>query len=568
MYTVDPLTRRASRVVEVTDRERAIAAWSQKGVGSERVLRHMAHLVAHTGAEPPGARGAYRDAVQPTDMEEISPTPERVATGRPQAGSGLRIRAARGTLVNAAFLLGVNTLNLVRGFLVAAFLTTAEYGVWGVVLVVLFTLVFLRQVGIGEKYIQQDEADQERAFRKAMTFELALAAVVLLAGVALVPALAAIFDEPAIIAPALVSLLVVPAQALQAPLWIFYRDMDFVRQRKLQILDPVTGFIIAVALLAAGWNYWALIVGVVAGAWVGALVSLRASPYRFRWTWDRATLRSYASFSWPLFFAGMSGIVVGQGLLIVGEAKLGLAGVGIIALASTISQYSDRADQAISQTIYPTICAVKDRADLLYEAFVKSNRLALMWGAPFGLGLAMFAEDLVRFGIGERWRPGIALMQAIGVSVAVHQIGFNWDAFYRARADTKPIAVAAAISIVAFLAIGLPLLAAEGLRGLALATLLVEVVNFTIRMVFLRRLFPDFRFLRHAARALLPSLPAVGLVALLRLTLGEESTLLAALAMFALYVVTTLVATALVERALLREMLAYLRRRPAAGATA
>ena len=504
--------------------------------------------------------------MRPTDTDtEPAADPGRA---RPQAGSGLRIRAARGTIVNAAFLLGVNTLNLLRGFLVAAFLTTSEYGVWGVVLVVLFTLMFLRQVGIGEKYIQQDEPDQELAFRKAMTFELALAGIVLVAGVALVPALAAIFGEPAIIAPALVSLLVVPAQALQAPLWIFYRDMDFVRQRKLQILDPLTGFVIAVALLVAGWNYWALIVGVVAGAWVGALVSLRASPYRFRWTWDRVTLRSYASFSWPLFFAGMSGIVVGQGLLIVGEAELGLAGVGIIALASTISQYSDRADQAITQTIYPTICAVKDRADLLYEAFVKSNRLALMWGTPFGLGLALFAEDLVRFGIGERWRPGIGLMQAIGVSVAVHQIGFNWDAFYRARADTKPIAVAAAISIVAFLALGLPLLATDGLRGLAVATVLVEGVNFTIRMVFLRRLFPDFRFLRHAARALLPSLPAVALVLALRLAFGEEQTLPAALGVFALYVVTTLAATALIERRLLREMFAYLRRRPAAGAPA
>jgi lipopolysaccharide exporter len=489
-----------------------------------------------------------------------------VSGGRPQAGSGLRIRAARGTIVNAAFLVGVNTLNLLRGFLVAAFLTTAEYGVWGVVLVVLYTLMFLRQVGIGEKFIQQDEEDQELAFRKAMTFELAMAGVVLVAGVALVPALAAIFHNEGIIAPALVSLLVVPAQALQAPLWIFYRQMDFARQRKLQILDPLTGFVIAVGLLIAGWNYWALIIGVVAGAWVGAFVSLRASPYRFRWTFDRATLRSYASFSWPLFFAGMSGIVVGQGLLIVGEAELGLGGVGIIALASTISQYSDRADQAITQTIYPTICAVKDRADLLYEAFVKSNRLALMWGAPFGLGLALFAEDLVNFGIGERWRPGIGLMQAIGVAVAVHQIGFNWDAFYRARADTKPVGIASAIAIVGFVAIALPLLATDGLRGLALATLLVEGVNFTIRMYYLRRLFPDFRFLRHAARALLPSMPAVALIVALRLAFGDEQTLLAALAMFALYVVTTLAATALIERRLLREMFDYLRRRPAAGA--
>ncbi|MEA2241544.1 MAG: hypothetical protein QOD24_1100, partial [Solirubrobacteraceae bacterium] len=337
---------------------------------------------------------------------------------------------------------------------------------------------------------------------------------------------------------------------------------------RLQVLDPVTGIVIAVALLVAGWNYWALIVGVVAGAWVGAIVSLRASPFRLGWAFDRETLRSYASFSWPLFFAGMSGIVVGQGLLIVGEAELGLAGVGIIALASTISQYSDRADQAITQTIYPTICAVKDRADLLFEGFVKSNRLALMWGAPFGLGLALFAEDLVRFGIGERWRPGIGLMQAIGIAVAIHQIGFNWDAFYRARGDTKPVGIAAAIAIVAFVAIALPLLAADGLRGLAIATLLVEGVNFALRMFFLRRLFPSFRFLRHTARALLPSVPAVAIVVALRLAFGTEDTLAAAIAMLVLYIVTTLAATALLERRLLREIVAYVRRRAPADAPA
>ena len=233
-----------------------------------------------------------------------------------------------------------------------------------------------------------------------------------------------------------------------------------------------------------------------------------------------------------------------------------------------ISQYSDRADQAITQTIYPTICAVKDRADLLFEAFIKSNRLALMWGAPFGFGLALFAEDLVQFAIGERWRPGIGLMQAIGVAVAVHQIGFNWDAFYRALGRTKPIGVAAAIAIVAFVAISLPLLATDGLRGLALATLLVEAVNFAVRMAYLRHLFPAFRLIWHTARALLPSVPAAAAVIGLRLAFGAEASLLAALAMLALYIVVTIGATALLERKLLGEIVAYLRRRPGVGAAA
>jgi O-antigen/teichoic acid export membrane protein len=159
-------------------------------------------------------------------------------------------------------------------------------------------------------------------------------------------------------------------------------------------------------------------------------------------------------------------------------------------------------------------------------------------------------------------------MQAIGVAVAVHQIGFNWDAFYRARGDTRPVGLAAAIGIVAFVAIALPLLATDGLRGLAVATLLVEGVNFAGRMFFLRRLFPSFRFLRHSARALLPSVPAVAVVLALRLAFGGEDSLAAAAAMLALYVVTTLAATALLERRLLREIVAYVRRRAPADAPA
>jgi hypothetical protein len=160
-------------------------------------------------------------------------------------------------------------------------------------------------------------------------------------------------------------------------------------------------------------------------------------------------------------------------------------------------------------------------------------------------------------------------MQAIGVAVAIHQIGFNWDAFYRARADTKPVGIAAAIAIAAFVLIALPLLATDGLRGLAIATLLVEGVNFAVRMHYLRRMFTAFRFLRHTARALLPSIPAVALVLGLRALVGEEETLAAALAMLALYVVTTMAATALLERDLLREIAAYVRRRsPAADAPA
>jgi hypothetical protein len=89
------------------------------------------------------------------------------------AGS-LRTRAARGALINAAFDIGIGILALLKGFVMAAFLSRTQYGVWGVIGVSLSTLVWFKQAGIGDKYIQQNEPDQESAFQQAFTLELGL----------------------------------------------------------------------------------------------------------------------------------------------------------------------------------------------------------------------------------------------------------------------------------------------------------------------------------------------------------------------------------------------------------
>ena len=63
--------------------------------------------------------------------------------------------------------------------------------------------------------------------------------------------------------------------------------------------------------------------------------------------------------------------------------------------------------------------------------------------------------------------------------------------------------------------------------------------------------------LRHLARAIAPSVPAVGLVLALKLAIPTDSLALA-LGELALYVVVTVVATLFLERELLREMRGYL----------
>jgi O-antigen/teichoic acid export membrane protein len=477
-------------------------------------------------------------------------------------GETLRNRAARGTIITGAFLAALNALGIVKGLLVAALLTTTEYGVWGVLFVTLNGLLWLKHVGVSDKYVQQEEPDQELAFQKAFTIEVLFSGALLVLLLAAVPALAAITGHDELIAPGLVLAAALPAGALAAPVWVFYRRMDFLRQRLLQSVDPVVGFVVTVVLALAGAGYWSLVVGIAAGAWCSALAALASSPYRLALRFDRGTLREYVGFSWPVLVATLAGMLIAQLSVLAGEAELGLAGAGAIALGATLVSYTDRIDQVITATLYPAICAVRDRTDLLFESFVKSNRLALMWGIPFGAGLSLFASDLVEFVIGEEWRPAVGLIQAFGIMAALNHIGFNWEAYYRARGDTRPLAVVTVITLVAFLVVVLPLLAADGLNGFALGMAVMAVVALAGRWFYVSRLFPGFAAARHAARAIAPTLPAAGAVLLVRLAESGERSFAMALGELALYLAVTAAFTLVLERPLLREVLGYLRRAP------
>jgi O-antigen/teichoic acid export membrane protein len=504
------------------------------------------------------------DSITQAELEEQHSleSVEALALDSRQLGEvSLRERAARGTIINTIFRIGLAGVLLLQRLAIAAFLTPAELGVWGALLVTIVSLFFLKNTSISDKYIQQSEGDQEVAFQKAVTFELIVTGGFLVAAAALLPVFAIAYDNWSILLPGLVLLLAGVGNALQAPVWIFYRQMDFLRQRKIDAFDPLVTFIVTIALAAAGMGYWSLVIGAVTGSWSGAAVALRASPYRLKFRFERTSVREYFNFSWPLFIAGSGALVVAMGSVLAASHTVGIAGVGAISLAVSISSFAAGVDAIVTETLYPAICAVQDRIKLLEEAFVKSNRLALMWGVPFGLALALFASDLVHHVLGDEWDSAIILLQVFGVMVAINQLGFNWAAFLRARNQTRPIAAVAVITAVAFLAIPVPLLIADGLRGYGIGMLALTIIGVVARSYYLAKLFSGFQMLWHAGRAFAPAVPGVAIVLGMRLLETGARGPGIALAELLAYILITIGATALFERPLIGEMLSYLRRK-------
>lgn len=480
----------------------------------------------------------------------------------------LRARAARGAIVNGAFLLAVEALGVVQAIVVARLLDADEVGLYGIVSVTVMTLLALKQVGVDEGYVQQEASDQEEAFQQAFSIDLGLSVLFALLTCAISPLIGAIYGDQTLV-PLMLALAFLPVLfALQAPAWIYLRRMDFVRQRSLQAIVPLVTLIVTVSLVFAGLGAWALVIGSLAGNAAAGFLALVVSPYRLRLAFDRSVFRHYLRFGTPIALAALFGLIIRQGQNLAFDAKLGLAGVGYLTLAVTITRYADRADQLITQTIYPAICAVKDNTDRLIEVFEKSNRLTAMWALPFGAMIVLFTEDFVHWVIGAKWAPAVNLIRLVGLSTAIYQLGFNWTAFYRAVGRTRPQTIYAGAGLCAFLLFPLPLLFAFGAVGFGWGLLAVNAIAGCLRWYYMKDLLGDVAIARTAWRSLLPPVLAAIPILIWQGVTSSPAPLAGFIAQAATYTMTYVALTVLFERDLLREALGYLKSRTPEGAAA
>ena len=490
------------------------------------------------------------------------PAPDDLLSRRraEMGGGGFRSRATRGAIVNAIYLTSLNGVAVVQGLLLARLLGAGEYGLWGLLGLSFGTLFALAAVGIDDKYIQQDHADQQKAFEIAFTLQSMLCGLLTVLALIGIPLFSLLYGEPRILVPGLLLACAMPLIALQTPVWVFYRRMDFVKQRVLESLQPLTTFVVTVALAVAGLGFWALVIGVLSGSIVVSAAAVYYSPYRLRFRYEKGTLREYASFSWPLFVGSISLVFMFQVPITLASQTLGAAAVGAITIAWQISQYTRRVDDIVTHALYPAMCAAKDRADLLFEAFSKSNRMAILWGLPTGVAAALFAPAAVPLVLGPGWEHAVPLLQVLGISAALDQIGFNWSSLARARGETRVLGLAAVLTMAAAIAVSVPLMLSHGLTGFAFGMLAATLTNLAARLVYLARLFPPRAIAGHTLRSFLPALPAIALVLASRALLGADDSAARLVAELAAFGVTVVAVTWAAERPLLRESLGYVRR--------
>jgi O-antigen/teichoic acid export membrane protein len=399
-----------------------------------------------------------------------------MAEAHEPARTDLRRRATSGLGWVGASQIAMQVIRTVGAIIVARLLAPEEYGLAMLALVFSSLVLVFSDLALGSALVQRTTITEDD---RSTAFWITVGSGVLFMGVGFASSglFAELYGEPEVqplLATLSLSFLLTALGATQQALLL--REMSFARLETLLVVAAIGGAAVAVALAAAGAGAWAIIGQQLAMATLGSILMWRASAWRPRLLFSKASARDLFGFSGPL---------VGHRLLyylhqnadrlIIGRA-LGPAALGAYAIAYNVMlQPASRIASPITRVLAPVFSRMQDQPERIAAAWARTTRLVGAIAIPALLGLVVVAPDFVPVVLGDQWDAAIPVIQAlafVGMIQAIQAVNVD---ILMAR-DRTPWLLSYSIGfttahIIAFL-IGVQ----WGITGVAVAYLISSVL--------------------------------------------------------------------------------------------
>ncbi len=365
--------------------------------------------------------------------------------GRNRAVARLAVRGAAALGLRQ---LAIAALSTVGSALLARFLTPAEYGVYGIVSLVLAFLLVFGDGGLGTSLVQQAEEPTVRELRQVFTVQLAavgtMTVVVALAS-GWIPGLFGLPGSDALVFR--LAALAVAVQVFQAvPMLLLERRLDFARLGLVSVTEIAVFYVVAVTLAARGDGARSVGIALLTQAVVGAALAHWLSPWRTGLTRDLSGMAGRLRFSLLYQGANVVSLVKDSVTPVLVGLVSGAAAVGYVSWAATLATFALLALAPLARLYLPVYARLQHDRELLGRAVELSMRATHTLTAPLSIMVLVLAHPITDIVFGAKWRPALpvfaflwlaniavptaqplfALLNAVGRSAATFRLSVMW----------------------------------------------------------------------------------------------------------------------------------------------
>ncbi len=477
------------------------------------------------------------------------------------SANGLAANAARGVLWTGGGQILRQIVQIGSQLILARLLLPGDFGLLGMALVFVGIGQLVADFGIGSAVVQA-RSDDRALLSSCFWLNVAVAGALTVVLLACAPLIAVFYrraDLTPIIAALSLNLLLSGLQVI--PSALLYRDMRFAELARAQVVGSLVAAVAAIALAWYGAGAWAL----VAQPLVGGITLLVMYAAAARW-------RPTREFSWPLVapLARFSASLLGTNLLGYAHRNVDTMLIGRVLGAGPLGQYSmaiqlmlfplQQVSSVIVRVLFPTLVRIKDDLPRLRSAYLQAVSAIALVTFPIMGGLFVLADDFVLVVFGANWIEMTPVLKVLAWVGMVQSIGTTVGTIYLAT-GTMHIALRVSLYATPVLIAGVVAGMPWGIQGVALgygiATFAVSI--YTLGTAFKVIELSFAAFLKVLTRPLAAAMAMVGIMVAVRPALAglglAERFSLGVAAGSALYVVASL----MVNRSQLKEMLSLLR---------
>ena len=319
---------------------------------------------------------------------------------------------AKGATWMVVFKLAERSLGLVSTIILARLLLPSDFGLIAMAMSIIAILELLNQFSFDMALIQNQRAERKQ-YDTAWTFNVLFGVASALILFLIANVSAQFYNEPrlniVIYALALGSLI---GGLENIGTVEFRKNMEFNKEVNFLLSKKLISFLTTVPAAILLRNYWALVIGILAGRVGGLVLSYVMHPYRPRFS--LAARHELFHFSKWLFANNVLLFLRTRSADFIIGRVLGTQSLGTFSVAFEIANLpTTELIAPINRAIYPGYAKMSSDLAVLRQGFLNIISAIALFAIPAGAGIAATADLLVPVLLGNNWLETIPLIQIL-----------------------------------------------------------------------------------------------------------------------------------------------------------
>lgn len=322
----------------------------------------------------------------------------------------------------------VRALGLINTLVLARLLVPEDFGLVAIGVTVMQLLQNITDIGVSRtvvKFRNAGRAQYDTLFTISLIRGVAVSVVMLVTAT-----LADNFYNDPRVTIIFFGISIVPLfHALMNPrFYEFERELDFSKQFQLEAADKLIGVAVSITVAVVFRTYWAIILGLVAGAFAQMLMSWLLKPYRPKLSF--AAISEIGGFAgWLTGLSFVSALNNKLDVLFLGKlvspADLGAFFVG----GSVASLPSGEIAIPMARAIYPGLSQLQGDSGAMRSAYLRAAEALALIAMPASFGVAFIAQDLVALLLGPGWERAALMLQYFSPAAGLGVIFYATNAY-------------------------------------------------------------------------------------------------------------------------------------------